>query len=59
MFDSHADRRDAQRRKARFGHTTTNPGLRHVQRALAARHQEPRSWVERAQAGVLPAKILS
>ena len=38
-MDTHADRRDAQRQKRRFGPTTTNPGLRIVQRELAVRAQ--------------------
>jgi hypothetical protein len=41
-MDHHADRRDAKRAAARFGHVTTNPGLRITQRALAARQQGAR-----------------
>lgn len=37
MRDHHADTRDAKRQKERYGHVTTNPGLRVVQRELAAR----------------------
>ena len=40
MNDPKADRRDAKRDKARRGHQTTNPGLRIVARALAARAQK-------------------
>jgi hypothetical protein len=38
-MDRHADTRDRQRHDARYGHQTTNPGLRMVlrDRALAAR----------------------
>ena len=39
-MDAHADRRDAKRAKKRYGPKVTNPGLRVVQRALAARAQE-------------------
>lgn len=46
MTDSHADRRDAKRRKARLGHVVTNNGLRVVQRALAARAQRQPSRPE-------------
>lgn len=35
MDDKHADRRDAQRRKRRYGPTLTNPGLRIIARGLA------------------------
>ena len=38
--DPHADARDRKRHKKRYGHTTTNPGLRIVMRELAKKHRE-------------------
>ena len=40
MDDPHAAARDRKRRKARYGPTTTNPGLRIVMRDLATRARE-------------------
>jgi hypothetical protein len=40
MDDRHATARERKRRKARYGPTTTNPGLRIVMRDLATKAQE-------------------
>jgi hypothetical protein len=38
--DHHADARDRKRHKKRYGHTTTNPGLRIVMRDLAQKDKD-------------------
>ena len=38
--DRHAEDRDRKRRKRRYGHTTTNPGMRIVMRHLAQKDHE-------------------
>lgn len=38
--DHHADDRDRRRHKRRYGHTTTNPGMRIVMRDLARKDRE-------------------
>jgi serine/threonine protein phosphatase PrpC len=38
--DHHADERDRKRRRRRYGHTTTNPGMRIVMRELARKDKE-------------------
>jgi hypothetical protein len=38
--DHHADARDRKRHRKRYGHTTTNPGLRIVMRDLAQKDKD-------------------
>ncbi len=38
--DHHADERDRKRHKRRYGHTTTNPGMRIVMRDLAQKDKD-------------------
>ena len=38
--DHHADARDRKRRKDRYGHTSTNPGMRIVMRDLAQKDRD-------------------
>ena len=38
--DRHADARDRKRHQKRYGHTTTNPGMRIVMRDLAQKDKD-------------------
>ena len=38
--DRHADARDRKRHERRYGHTTTNPGMRIVMRDLAQKDKD-------------------
>ena len=49
--DRHADDRDRKRRKRRYGHTTTNPGMRIVMRHLAQKDKDTAATPEVKPAG--------
>jgi hypothetical protein len=49
--DHHADERDRKRHRKRFGHTTTNPGMRIVMRDLAQKDKDAHASAEVMPAG--------